>query len=157
MAKQKSLAEKVFGTRDFFRTLSFREFATAIALALLLIAIIFVIKYLGSSYWFEDHGELAVLLVGPIVVLMNHVLYRMEHRRSNNYIGRNIIDYMFCLSGYLFTEFISIIFNGQLIWGVPTVGGLIVGAILFIVWIMIFELLVAGLKRILIKFGWPII
>ena len=151
MAKQKDLADKVFGTRDFFRTLSYREFVTVFALALLLNAAMFLFQYFLYLEWFGHYGRWLLLVIGLVIILMNHVVYRFEHRRSNNYIGRNIADYLLCLATYMIAECINLVLNGRLKTEIGAAGELIVGVILFIGWIMVFELCVAGLKRVLIK------
>jgi hypothetical protein len=151
MRRERSLSEKVFGTREFFRTLSYREFVTAFSLALLLFALIAVLQYLAHYDWYTDYG--AGLFVATVVTIfiLNHVFYRREHKRANNFIGRNFADYLLLFTTWLIVEAVYFARTGEFDTIIPAPGEYFTYPILFILWVMIFELCLAGLKRVLIK------
>ena len=98
-----------FDWRLFIRVFSYREILTASTLALAILALGSIVEYYQSenSFWSGWH-EIRVwtyFLVIPVL----HLVYRIEHKRSNNYIGRGMHDwlYLIILFGlYRLSEFI---------------------------------------------------
>ena len=151
MHRERSLSEKTFGTREFFRTLSYREFITALCLALLLFAALSTINYLEHYDWFDSYGRALTIALVVMIFTLNHVFYKKEHSRSNNYIGRNLADNLLFLTTYLIFEAVYFVRTGTFLTAAPTPGEYFTYPILFIGWIMVFELFLAGLKRVLNK------
>lgn len=100
-----------FDYRPFFRTLSYREFLTSISIALFALAVIEIINYYSDERFFEGtHSSwtwFTILLAFPA----NHIIYRYEHRRSNNFIGRSINDL------FLLVSLIIVVISYRLIIG----------------------------------------
>src|SRR4051794_14025407 len=113
MRRERSLSEKVFGTREFFRTLSYREFITAFSLSLLLFAWIAVLQYLAHYDWYTDYATILFIMLVAIIFILNHVFYRREHRRANNFIGRNFADYLLFFITWLVVEVAYVVRTGE--------------------------------------------
>lgn len=82
----------------FFRTLSYREFLTSISTALFGLAIIEIIDYYSSELFFRDTYTTWKLATVFFIFLVNHIMYRHEHKRSNNFLGRSINDLLLFVS-----------------------------------------------------------
>jgi hypothetical protein len=144
-----------FNPRPFVRSLSYREFLTSFSLALLLIGIQQTVDYLAdeSTYLGFVYFPAAVFCVAA-----NHIIYRLEHKKQNNFIGRSLHDSIFLLIyGGLRAINTSIMgyrpsFSVSGIWGAI---GILIG---FVVSVMIFEIVIAVIKLLLLKLGrWQIL
>lgn len=83
--------------RPFIRTFSYRDILTSFSLALLLWSFIELINYYSDERLIRDiYGKLKLIGVASIVIA-NHIVYKIEHGRSNNFIGRSIHVMMFVL------------------------------------------------------------
>jgi hypothetical protein len=78
--------------RPFFRTLSYREFLTCISIALFGLTIFSVLDYYSNERFFEDTYTTWKWYTVLFVLIVNHIIYRHEHKRSNNLLGRSIND-----------------------------------------------------------------
>ena len=92
-----------FDYRPFFRTLSYREFLTSISIALFGLAIIGIINYYSDERFFEDAHSIWKWYTILFVFLANHIIYKHEHKRSNNFLGRSINDLFLLVSLVLLT------------------------------------------------------
>ena len=81
-----------FNYRPFFGTLSYREFVTSIALALLFHTLFEMVDYYSNERFFENSLKAWKVSFLVMVFLGNHVYYKFEHKRSNNFIGRSLND-----------------------------------------------------------------
>lgn len=81
-----------FNYKPFFRTLSYREFVTGLALTLLFHSLFEIVDYYSNERFFENSLRAWKISFFVAVFLCNHVYYRFEHRRSNNFIGRSFSD-----------------------------------------------------------------
>lgn len=100
-----------FDYHPFFRTLSYREFLTSISLALFYLAIFEIIDYYSDERFFEDsHGTWKWYTL-IFVFLINHIIYRFEHNRSNNFIGRAINDFILLISIFLIRSCYALIMD----------------------------------------------
>lgn len=81
-----------FDYKPFFRTLSYREFVTGLALAVLFHSLFEIIDYYSNERFFENSLRAWKISIFVAVFLGNHAYYRFEHRRSNNFIGRSLND-----------------------------------------------------------------
>lgn len=153
----RGLVDQVFSSRNFARTLSYREFVTSISLTLLLLAIYSILDYYSNEDWIETNETTIKWTFFCILMPTNHIFYKAEHKRPNNFIGRNFHDYIFFL---LFASLykLSLFFYGSRhSFGVDGVGSAIVFFLVFFILVMLFELTVAILKRGLALLRWQIL
>lgn len=94
-----------FDHTPFFRTLSYREFLTSCCLAISSLAIYEIIDYYSDERFFENTHGTWKWYIFLSVFLVNHIIYRFEHKRSNNLIGRSINDLFLLVSIVLIRSF----------------------------------------------------
>lgn len=155
--QDRDLAEQAFSTRDFVRTLSYREFVTSLSLALLLLAIYSLLDYYANEEWIENNVLSIKWILFCILIPINHIFYKAEHKRPNNFIGRNFHDYIFILLFVLLYKLRLFLYGSSLSFGVKGVGSAVVFILMFIIMVMLFELGVAILKRGLKWLRWQIL
>ena len=140
--------ETGFTIYRFKRSLSWRDFATPITLAFLLVAVQETLLYYEAATWY--------FIVGPffLLALFNHVFYFAEHGRPNNFIGRTLqgVFFAFCYL-ILWKVYHQISYGGEVF---DTENLFLAPIALFIV-MMIFECFVGVLKRVLMLFRWQIL
>ena len=83
---------------DFFRTLSYREFLTSFSLAIFIISL----KYIRNFYYDVDVIESTNnwafnAFFFALIIILNHIFYRIEHKRYNVIYVRLFIDIIFIL------------------------------------------------------------
>ena len=144
--KKETDYSQVFNPKLFLRTFSYREVLSSFTLAVLNFTFIKVLKYSDIHF-----SSLTVGFIMFIPLTLNHVLYKIEHKRSNNFIGRNFQDYIFLI----FTLVISAIY----VWYKENSyssfdPGFIIS---FIFFALLFECLIALVKRILNLMKWRIL
>jgi hypothetical protein len=149
--------QDAFSKKRFVRSLSYREFLTSFSLALFLLACYLLLEYYSGEDWFGSNDSWLRWVIFIIVALFNHIFYRIEHGRSNNFIGRSFHDTIFLLILLPFFQLLSF-YNGETVsfsfGNVFTVIMILISGVFIIV---SFELLVAGLKRLLRLAGWQIL
>lgn len=151
-SKTKSFSP-IFDYKPFVRSLSYREFLTSITLALFCQAFIDTINYYSDEHIFEEYHNNIKFTFLILIFLANHIYYRYEHGRSNNFIGRSLNDLVLLFSIiltrtlylYIVTGSLEIIFNANGMGAFSVILGLVI-------LICIFELLVALLNLILKQF-----
>lgn len=153
----RDLADQVFSTRNFVRTLSYREFLTSLALALLLLAIYALLDYYSNEDWIENNESAIKWILFCILIPINHIFYKAEHKRPNNFIGRNFHDYIFLLLFVSLYKLRLFLYGSSLSFGLEGIGSAIVFILMFIIIVMFFELGVAILKRGLKLLRWQIL
>jgi hypothetical protein len=84
-----------FKSRLVLRSLSYRDFLTSVALGLLLHAFFEVLAYYSSEELFEHRTSSIRMTLFVLFLALNHIVYKSEHKRSNNFIGRVIHDLIF--------------------------------------------------------------
>lgn len=146
-----------FDFKPFFRVLSYRDFLTSFTLALLVIAIQEVLQYYADETWLSEIYSSLALPVFLLILPINHILYKIEHKRSNNFIGRNLHDIIFILAylavDLLYSYFLSGIYQSRFDGEIGTAIFLIVAIVIFT---MSFETVIAILKRLLNLVRWQI-
>ena len=152
----RDLADQIFSTRNFARTLSYREFVTSLSLALFLLAIYSLMGYYSNEHWIENNELTIKWALFCVLIPVNHVLYRVEHRRPNNFIGRSLHDCIFLLLFMALNALRLFLSGSSLSFGVGGVGSAIVFILMFIITVMFFEVVVAILKRGLKLLQWEI-
>lgn len=153
----RDLADQVFSTRNFVRTLSYREFVTSLSLALLLLAIYSLLDYYSNEDRIANNETTIKWVLFCILIPVNHIFYKVEHKRPNNFIGRNFHDYIFLLLFVSLYKLRLFFYGSTLSFGVEGVGTAIVFILMFIIMVMLFELGVAILKRGLKLLRWQIL
>jgi hypothetical protein len=156
-SQERDLADQVFSTRNFVRTLSYREFVTSLSLALLLLAFYSILDYYSNENWVENSYSFIKLTLFCILIMLNHVFYKIEHKRQNNFIGRNLHDYIFLL--FFVTLYkAQLFFRGlSLSFEIEEISSAIAILILFIIAVMLFEIAVTLVKRVLRFFKWQVL
>lgn len=143
-----------FSKRKFVRTLSYREFATSFSLALLLLAVYAILDYYSNESWIGNNLSAIKWTLFCILVPVNHIFYKAEHGRANNFIGRNLHDYIYLLFFLSLYQLRQVFYGSSFSFGIGGVGGAIVFVLMFIIIVLLFELVVAILKRGLKLFRW---
>lgn len=134
-----------FNFRPFFRAFSIRDVLTAFSIALLYFTVLKVLSYAEVDF---PAYVYAFILIIPFI--LNHVVYKIEHHRPNNFVGRNIQDYIFLIGYWLVSFLHTLIFNKTFSIDVKSVA-------YFIVIVFISECLVALIKRLLTLMKWQIL
>ena len=139
-----------FDYKPFFRTLSYREILTSLSLALLYHAFHETLNYYSSERLFEGSLETIKIVIIIALFLVNHVYYKFENNRSNNFIGRSISDLMFMvfliLTRVSYEFFLDSSYRLTFSGNVVGMSSMIFGVIILV---FVFESLVAILKIIL--------
>lgn len=135
--------------KPFLRTFSYREVLSALMIAALLLATVHTLGYLDIHF-----GNLVVGLSSFLVVVFLHVLYRLEHKRSNNFAGRIIHDSLYLIVLYLINLVITFYNSGE---GILNFGFTIASIFAFWIIFMMIEGLVALLIRLFDFLGWRVL
>mgnify|MGYP006999182309 CR=1 FL=1 len=157
ITEQVNVEDSNFGTlslsfdyRPFFRALSYREFLTTIAMALLFQAFFEIIDYYSSERFFENTHKAWKGYGILVVFLANHILYRYEHRRSNNFIGRSLNDLLLIITLIFVRTTYEFILKGTYSISIDGSGvGLFFMILAILMFIFAFEVGVAFLKYLL--------
>lgn len=83
-----------FDIKPFFRGLSYREFLTGFSLALFYHASLELLDWYSNERIFEQSYKVISVVLAFLIFLANHSYYLLEHRRSNNFIGRSMSDFI---------------------------------------------------------------
>lgn len=143
-----------FSFKPFFGRLSYRDFLTSICLALSLLAIMEILGYYSTEKLIEDIFIFLSILIMLIFLSLNHVIYRAEHKKSNNYVGRVIHDIIFMIFFIPFNLVYHYLITGYS--GTFVEGNVLAILLVAILLLMFFELFIALLKRLLNLIGWRI-
>lgn len=157
MAKERDLADQTFSTRSFLRTLSYREFITSLSLALLLLAFYRLLDYYSNEDWIGNNGALIKWTLFCIILPLNHVFYKAEHKRQNNFVGRNLHDYIFLVFLVAIYKLQLFLMGTSLTFGIEGVGTVIVFVLVFIMLVVVLELGIAIIKRLLSILRWRVL
>ena len=137
-----------FDLKPFLRTLSYREFLTSLTTVLILLAGVAIKTYLTG---FTSHTTVRIFI--PVCFFIGHIVYRVEHRRSNRFIGRFILDIVSLLLFLLLSQ-ILIDDNSTFF---PEEQDMIFIFFLILILIGVFEFLVSLFRKLLNSFGWQIL
>jgi hypothetical protein len=146
-SQQQSESIDSLNLRPFLRTISYREFLTSLSLILLLTAIFAVMQFF--AFWLNMEYLIIVFLSMPL----NHIVYRIEHKRSNNFIGRILHDLIFTAI-YLILLLISVKIKGQPF--LFDLENIVFNFFLFIVLVGSYEIIVEFVRPVLARRGWQI-
>jgi hypothetical protein len=147
-SQQQSESIDSLNLRPFLRTLSYREYTTSISLGFLSMAILAILEHYG--FWLNSEYLIFIISFMPI----GHIVYKIEHKRSNNFVGRVLHD----------TGFIFIFFILKFIWIKMKreqfhfdLDNVIFNFFLFIILLLIYEVIIGVIKRGLKISGWQIL
>jgi hypothetical protein len=155
--KGRDFIDLTLGTKDFVRTLSYRDIWTSIALALLLSAINEIMDYYSLDDWINAKSNLLMGIFSLIVIAFNHILYKIEHKRSNNFIGRVLHDCVFLLCFAAIGRLNQFFAGSGFSIGFENMGSFFFTTISVLFFIFAYEVLIAFFKRLLKLFRWRIL
>lgn len=144
-----------FKLRLFLRGLSYRDFLTSVSLGLLLQAFFVLLDYYSSEEFLEHRTSSIMMTHFIIFLLLNHIVYKSEHKRSNNFIGRVIHDLIF-IAGYVLINVGHRYLIGMQLSYDATFLSVIGLLIVILVAAIFFEIGVAIVKRLFMLFKWQI-
>lgn len=98
-------------TEPYFKTFSKREIISALTSSFLFVAVISILVYMASVEFIGDNAGVLVTVSYIAVVILNHVFYRKEHKRSNRYIGRLMQTSMLTVFIFLIAVIINAFVN----------------------------------------------
>lgn len=151
--KRQPKSSDSFDKEPFFRALSYRDFLTSFALAIFLMAFLQILLYYSIEDWIRDYFVSIRMVSFLLVGLMNHMIYKIEHRRANNFVGRIVHDFIFIIMFFLLGNLRTYILYGT-ISDVENGALPLIGVVMLV---LIFEFSVAILKRLLRLFKWQIL
>lgn len=141
-----------FDFKVYFGSLSYRDLFTFISLSLLFVALIEVLDFYSGEEYISGHNNSIVLWLLAIFLLANHFYYRIEHGRSNNFLGRSINDFAFFIIVVLATSTYRFILNNDYRLNYNADGlGLLFVFIGLVILVFAFESGVAFIKYLLKK------
>lgn len=142
-----------FDERNFRRAFSYREILTAFTLAILYLSYVILISYYSDEEAIKDSWR-SFMFVGFIVtLLLNHLFYHGEHKRTNSYLGRYICDLLF----FMFWLAVQLLYSFYSGWSpIYEVGELFGAFLLFAFLVGFFESLVSFVRYLLSFLGWEI-
>jgi hypothetical protein len=155
--KGRDFIDLTLGTKDFVRTLSHRDILTSISLALLLLAIRETIDYYSLDDWINAKSNLLMGIFTLIVIPINHILYKIEHKRSNNFIGRVLHDCMFLLSFAAIGRLKQFLAGSGFAISFENIGSFFFTTISLLFFIVLYEVVIAFFKRLLKLLRWRIL
>jgi hypothetical protein len=141
---------------EFRRSLSYREFITPICLVLFYFAFSIAVDLYRDEPFFLGRTSMFKYLLIAMLMIIQHVFYKVDHKRSNTMLGRSICDYGFLIALTTISWILSFFGLHQ----APTVNSFDAGIVLVIaltIMIAFFELGVALLKRLLALLKWQIL
>lgn len=133
----------------FLRTFSYREVLSACTLALIMLAGVYGLRYFGI----ELYGALVGTSVFAAVLLL-HMVYRQEHKRSNDFLGRVMHDSMYFAFLFLFRVMLGWYSSSKFSFDQDNP---IVVLFLILVMFIVFEGLVSLLMHLFDKLRWRVL
>jgi hypothetical protein len=125
------------GLRCFFRTFSYRELLSIFSLVFFLICLNYLeFFYPNAKIFTNTKYWLLEFFIFFIIMSINHIFYKIEHKRSNNYLGRIIMDVAFFLTLHFLSNIIG--FNRSLDIEIIVV---------FSFFLLLWELFISGIKQ----------
>ncbi len=144
-----------FNPKFFFSNFGYSDFFTAFSSALLWTALQEGFSFYRSEYYFEGLESLINFLIFVLTLVINHIIYRLEHKYSNNYAGRIfhslLILLFFIVTKSLFYSLVDLKFIFYLDSTNYT------NFFAFVIIILFAELLISILKRFLKLIKWEIL
>ncbi|HZY82368.1 MAG TPA: hypothetical protein VFE50_22740 [Cyclobacteriaceae bacterium] len=155
--EQDELFDASFSARTFLRALSFREFFTSASLCLLLLAFYELLHYYSNEDWLEDNYFTIKWCLAYFLMSLTHVFYRKEHQRQNNFIGRNLHDYISIVTFIAMQYLYGAIIGNQYKLTFDGIGTVIVWLLLVIISVIVFEVVISIVRHIFSLVGWQVL
>lgn len=145
-----------FSPKPYLRTFGRRDIFTCLSLTFFLLAFGTLLDYYSNFDWVGEHQNFVLGLSCFILMIVNHIFYRFEHKRSNNFIGRIINDCLLLMTFMLVAKTIGLLRGGSLNFETWNIASSISMLILIFTLLVCLELLVAAFRRILNLLKWQI-
>lgn len=95
--------------QQFLKVLRYREFYSLLCSVSFLVCLISIRGYYPNLNFLNSSSNTVLnIFLFICFLLSNHIFYKLEHKRSNNFIGRLIINFTFFLMYYLLSVFVEI-------------------------------------------------
>lgn len=147
-----------FRVMPFFRALSYRDFFTSISIALSVVALQALVRFLSSEEWLDANMYSVNITMLLLMVPVNHILFRIEHKRQNNFIGRVLHDFILIAAYWLINKFYTYLVTDRFYIDLEEDTMVVFFIIIvFIFLVMTFEAVIALLKRLLNMFMWQVL
>jgi len=156
MPRPPSPASASFDPKDYFRTFSYREVVTALCLTLMLCALASATFYCSQYAWHAEYKNVLLVVSIFTAVVLNHVFYKIEHGRPNNYMGRTFADYLLFFLFWIAAEVSTIIVSGSFATSKLDVEIVPITIMFTVLLTMVLELTLSGVKRLIAMFGWHV-
>jgi hypothetical protein len=151
----KGFFEMAFNIKVFKTTIGSHDIFSWLALALFALSCLEILIFYSDESIMERHSGWIFFLVVFIVLISNHILFKIEHKISNNVLGRLIHDFCLIILFFLFRNFYNWLIKDYDLFYFDDIF-----ALLFVVVLITFtlEFFVAILKRFLLTlFKWEIL
>ena len=89
---KRSISEEPTNIRPFFRSLSSRDFFTYFTLALLYLTVLNLLSFYSDESYVQNNLTDIKMWFFVGLLSLSHIMYKLEHKRSNNYLGRIFND-----------------------------------------------------------------
>ena len=146
---------KPFNLRPFLRSWSHRDLFSILALAPLTIALNEVVILYSNERFIEGNVETINFIVLFGILIGHHIVYKKEHKRSNNFIGRSTNDLFFIIVFIIIRSIYSILIGlGSPISQTDNFFDILVIPLAIVLIIFAFELLLSMINRFFKLFKW---
>ena len=152
--KNSSTDWQSFNTALFFRSLSYRDFVTSFSLVIFYLAFSEILNYYSDERFIENTEVYFLWSCFILLIIFNHVLYKIEHRRSNNYIGRWLHDVIFLFTYFLVMGIHKFIALGS--YNFSAGENAVIAIFFMLIVIFIFEFILEIIKQVLGLFKWQL-
>lgn len=141
-----------FTYQNYFKTFSYREITSALSLAFLFNAGLELLKYLREAPWINENFTLLALILAVAVFTVNHVIYKLEHKRRNFFLGRIMQNGLL-----LFAITFVMVLNNWLLGDGSLASRMSFSLIFgFFLFLLAIEIILSIFRRILTLFKWHI-
>ncbi len=144
--KKEGAKNSSFDLQPLLRTFSYREVLNIVSFALFYLACFVVINFYSDELDLEEISTLIYSIVGITIISLNHIVYKIEHGRFNNYIGRMCLDILLIAVFVLLSNIYHFIFYHN---EFATYEDLFWVFFISIIFSSIFELLVAFARHVI--------
>ncbi|BDD04566.1 hypothetical protein HNQ88_003143 [Aureibacter tunicatorum] len=130
-----------FKIKYFIRTFSYRELLTCITSTALIICLYF----LSKEFINQDASTVISIVIG---IHFNHIIYKIEHKRNNDYWGKVIMGTLLFITLYISSKTISFIFFEFDIESIKAIPLRLVTSVIFFIF---YELIYLCIKTIIYR------
>lgn len=138
----------------FKRSFSYRDILTASSIAILFSAYLALLKFYSNERVIENAWTWFILIGFVIALILNHIFYKIEHRRGNDYLARYFFDLIF-IAFFQIIQFVYGFYPSAASLSLSTMDGVGVFFV-FAILVALFEILLSFIKYILRFFRWEI-